>query len=87
MTVYKFRSNTNTPQGAIHPVDLEHRVLASLEDTVESGIAVRFDWHSADVGIDSGGDYVVLSVEWPSGMSFGDARPFIDRHFVTIEEL
>lgn len=86
MGEYKFRSNTNTPQGAIHPVDLELRVLASLDDAAEAGIAVRFDWHSAEIGIDSGGDYVVLSVEWPDGISPGDARSFIDRHFVTIEQ-
>jgi hypothetical protein len=85
MSVYKFRTNTNTPQGAIHPVGLEHRVLASLKDAAVAGFEARFDWLSAEIGNDGAGDYVVLSIDWPNGMSFGDARPYIDRHFVTIE--
>lgn len=85
MPQYKFRANENTPQGALHPVDLEHRVLASLEDAKHAGIHAAFDWLTAEVGEDDKGVYVVLDVTWPEGTGFAAARSYIDKHFVTIE--
>lgn len=85
MPTYTFRSNVNTPQGALSLVDLDLRVLASLNDAEAAGIAARYDWATADVGIDEVGDYVRLDIEWPDGLSQGEARQYIDRHFVTVE--
>src|SRR3546814_8249664 len=58
MPTYTFRSNDTIPQGAIHPVALELRVLASLEDAQQDGVAVQYDWTTADVGSDDAGEYV-----------------------------
>ncbi len=85
MPRYTFRSNLNTPLGAIHPVDLDLRVLASLRDAAEGGIEARYDWHDAEIGTDEMGDYVVLVIEWPDEARFGTARQYINQHFVTIE--
>lgn len=84
MPNYLYRSNNNTPEGALHEVDLCLRVLASLQDAEADGIAVRYDWHAAEVGQDELGDFVALNVEWPADLGFGAARKYIDRHFVTV---
>src|SRR3546814_11014575 len=78
MPTYTFRSNDTIPQGAIHPVALELRVLASLEDAQQDGVAVQYDWTTADVGSDDAGEYVILDIQWPAGMGFAEARPYID---------
>ena len=85
MPQYTFRANVNTLQGALHLADLDQRVLASLEDAEADGIAVVYDWHSAEIGQDDAGDFVKLSIEWPNDLRFGDARRFIDRHSVTVD--
>ena len=85
MPQYTFRGNANTLQGALHSVDLDLRVLASLEDAEAAGIAVVYDWNSAEFGRDDAGDFVKLSIEWPNDLSFGDARQYIDRHSVTVD--
>src|SRR3546814_1954210 len=84
MPTYTFRSNDTIPQGAIHPVALELRVLASLEDAQQDGVAVQYDWTTADVGSDDAGEYVILDIQWPAGMGFAEARQYIDAHYVTI---
>ncbi|MFC3717110.1 hypothetical protein ACFONC_13195 [Luteimonas soli] len=85
MPIYTFRSNDTTPQGATHPVALELRVLASLEDAQQDGVAVQYDWTTADVGSDGDGEYVILNIEWPAGTGFAEARQYIDAHYVTIQ--
>jgi hypothetical protein len=82
---YKFRSDNNRPEGVICPIDLDLRVLASLKDMEAAGIAAQYEWHSAHVGMDQGGDFVLLEIEWPEGTLPHAARPFIERQFVTIE--
>lgn len=84
MPTYKFRSGVDSPHGAIHPVGLDLRVLASLQDAEAAGILVQYDWSQADIGADSLGDYVVLEIDWPEP-AFGVARQYIDAHSVTVE--
>ncbi len=83
---YTFRSNNGTPQGAIHPLDLDQRVLSSLQDAEADGIDLHYDWTTAEVGRDAIGDFVVIEIEWPDGLGYGEARSYIDRHFVTVGE-
>lgn len=84
MPRYTFRTSL-TPQGFLDPVDLEHRVLASLQDASADGIEVHYDWSAVEVGRDERGDYVRLDIDWPPNTPAHSARKYIERLHVDVE--
>lgn len=82
---YIFRTNNNTPAGALTDVSLLNRVRAALEDTVNAGIDVKYDPFQLEEVCDDRGEKVEVDLLWPPGLNSRVAREHIDRYFVTVE--